>query len=101
MTYTAVSAVDIGADASGGASLDAEWAFCVEPGYSGSRIDPPYGPSVSCVQLISLTNGKDVVPCPEWLATAIEPTEEWFLEQAGEQDYSARADERDYREAAE
>jgi hypothetical protein len=86
-------------DAVGDAILrDVQVTFTVDPGYAGSRTEPPEGPSVNVIDW----RMADGLPAPDWLegwlesdyATAI------LLRDAQDIRMSARADEADARREA-
>jgi hypothetical protein len=73
--------------------VELEVSYGVDPGYRGSFIEPPEGPSVDVRRVRLLGPDGKRLECPEWLYAALMPSEDDLLEAAGEA-RAAEADER-------
>ncbi len=92
-TYTREVMIDWIANFTG---LEAEWSYNVDPGYKGSRVEPPEPPSVQDLTF-RLIYGKAEVDCPDWLRDLIEPSEETLLEHAAGRAAYDRDEAADYQ----
>ena len=79
----------------GEADAQADWAFNVEPGYPGSRIDPPESDEVTDLGLTALTVAGARVECPAWLEELLRPSDDALLEEARKQLETEHGEERE------
>jgi hypothetical protein len=98
MTYWAEIEID-DFDADGDAILrDVQVTFTVDPGYAGSRTEPPEGPSVNIIDW-HMADGR---PAPEWLADRMngDAVNEELIAHAEGYAAACREDEADARREA-
>jgi hypothetical protein len=79
---------------------EADWSYQVDPGYRGSRIDPPEAPYVYDLALTELRVDGKAVDCPDWLIPYITPSADDLIENASESLEQAACDAADARRDA-
>jgi hypothetical protein len=82
--YTTFGEIDL-CGTGGGSYLEVEIAFQIEPGYSGSRDEPPYGPEAYDIEVIRYKTPKGEWKTPSAdleavLTECVDPS--WLVEQA-------------------
>jgi hypothetical protein len=78
--------------------VDVEFSFGVDPGYKGSRIEPPEAPAVENLRATIVGPRGERLECPDWLIDfMVGANQDWLLTEANEQRGQAIADAADAR----
>lgn len=80
-----------------GWDIEADWSYTVDPGYRGSRIEPPEGPSVQDLTLDQVRLEGRVIEWDDNAAWCIRPSDDTLLDHAQECRAAAIADAADHR----